>query len=89
MIQQDALIAYPTDSGYALGCRLGNVDGVEQIRELRRLDDKHHYTIVCHDFAQLSQFVFVSNKVFRLIKAHTRAATRSFSRPPARFRAAS
>ena len=71
MIQQDALIAYPTGSGYALGCRLGNVDGVERIRELRRLDDKHHYTIVCHDFAQLSQFVFVSNKVFRLIKAHT------------------
>ena len=71
MIQQDALIAYPTDSGYALGCRLGNVEGVERIRDLRRLDDKHHYTIVCHDFAQLSQFVFVSNKVFRLIKAAT------------------
>ena len=71
MVQQDALIAYPTDSGYALGCRLGNIEGVERIRELRRLDDKHHYTLVCHDFAQLSQFVFVSNKVFRLIKAHT------------------
>ena len=71
MLQQDGLIAYPTDSGYALGCRLGNVSGVERIREIRHLDDRHDFTLVCHDFAQMSQFVFVSNKVFRLIKAHT------------------
>lgn len=71
MVKQGALIAYPTDSGYALGCRLGDVRGIERIRTIRRLDDRHHYTVVCHDFAQLSQFVFVSNKVFRLIKAHT------------------
>lgn len=71
MVRQGALIAYPTDSGYALGCRLGDVRGIERIRTIRRLDDRHHYTVVCHDFAQLSQFVFVSNKVFRLIKAHT------------------
>lgn len=71
MLLQDALIAYPTDSGYALGCRLGNKDGVERIKTLRHLDDRHHYTLVCHDFAQLSQFVIVNNTVFRLIKAHT------------------
>ncbi|HRY10913.1 MAG: threonylcarbamoyl-AMP synthase [Actinobacteria bacterium] len=71
MVQQDALIAYPTDSGYALGCRLGNVAGVERIRQIRHLDDRHDFTLMCHDFAQMSQFVFVSNKVFRLIKAHT------------------
>jgi tRNA threonylcarbamoyl adenosine modification protein (Sua5/YciO/YrdC/YwlC family) len=71
MVLQDGLIAYPTDSGYALGCRLGNVSGVERIREIRHLDDRHDFTLVCHDFAQMSQFVFVSNKVFRLIKAHT------------------
>ena len=71
MIQQDALIAYPTDSGYALGSRLGNVAGVDRIREIRHLDERHDFTLVCHDFAQMSQFVFVSNKVFRLIKAHT------------------
>lgn len=71
MVQQDGLIAYPTDSGYALGCRLGNVSGVERIREIRHLDDRHDFTLMCHDFAQMSQFVFVSNKVFRLIKAHT------------------
>ena len=71
MIQQDAVIAYPTDSGYALGSRLGNTDGVERIREVRHLDDRHHYTLMCYDFAQMSQFVFVSNKMFRLIKAQT------------------
>jgi tRNA threonylcarbamoyl adenosine modification protein (Sua5/YciO/YrdC/YwlC family) len=71
LLMQDALIAYPTDSGYALGCRLGNTDGVDRIKAIRHLDDRHHYTLVCHDFAQLSQFVFVSNKVFRLIKACT------------------
>jgi tRNA threonylcarbamoyl adenosine modification protein (Sua5/YciO/YrdC/YwlC family) len=71
LVKQDALIAYPTDSGYALGCRLGNTDGVERIKEIRRLTDSHHYTLMCHDFAQLSQFVHVSNKVFRLIKSLT------------------
>lgn len=71
MVQREALIAYPTDSGYALGCRLGNVHGIDRIRRLRELDDHHHYTLVCHDFAQLSQFVYVSNRVFRLIKSHT------------------
>lgn len=72
LLRQDALIAYPTDSGYALGCQLGNTAALERIRTIRHLDDRHHFTVVCHDFAQLSQFVFVSNKVFRLIKAHAR-----------------
>lgn len=71
MLQQGALIAYPTDSGYALGARLGNAAAVERIKALRELDDQHHFTVVCHDFAQLSKFVFVSNHVFRQIKAHT------------------
>lgn len=71
MLLQDALIAYPTDSGYALGCRLGNTEGVNRITAIRHLDDRHHYTLVCHDFAQLSQFVVVSNRVFRTIKACT------------------
>ncbi len=90
MVQQDALIAYPTDSGYALGCRLGNVAGVERIRQIRHLDDRHDFTLMCHDFAQMSQFVFVSNKVFRLIKAHTPGkVTPSSFRPHVRFRAVS
>lgn len=71
LLRHGALIAYPTDSGYALGCQVGNTEAVNRIRALRHLDDSHHYTLVCHDFAQLSQFTFVSNQVFRAIKAHT------------------
>ena len=71
MLREDALIAYPTDSCYALGCRLGSPDGVERIRRLRRLDDKHHFTLVCAEFAQLGQFVHLDNAAFRAIKAAT------------------
>ena len=70
-IRADALIAYPTDSCYALGCRLGSKDGIDRIRTIRNLDDKHHFTLVCQDFAQLGQFVHVDNDVFRAIKAST------------------
>ncbi|OQD57795.1 L-threonylcarbamoyladenylate synthase [Streptomyces phaeoluteigriseus] len=70
-IRADALIAYPTDSCYALGCRIGSRDGVDRIRSIRELDDKHHFTLVCQDFAQLGQFVHVDNDVFRAIKATT------------------
>ncbi|GAB3958479.1 L-threonylcarbamoyladenylate synthase [Micromonospora vulcania] len=71
LIRGGGLIAYPTDSCYALGCQLGNRDGLDRIREIRRLDDRHHFTLVCRDFAQLGQFVQVSNSVFRLVKAST------------------
>ncbi|WP_377267613.1 L-threonylcarbamoyladenylate synthase [Peterkaempfera sp. SMS 1(5)a] len=70
-LRSGALIAYPTDSCFALGCRLGNQDGVERIRSIRRLDDRHHFTLVCESFAQLGQFVHVDNDVFRAIKAAT------------------
>jgi tRNA threonylcarbamoyl adenosine modification protein (Sua5/YciO/YrdC/YwlC family) len=71
LIRGGGLIAYPTDSCYALGCSLGNREGLDRIREIRQLDGKHHFTLVCHDFAQLGQFVKVSNSVFRLVKAST------------------
>jgi len=71
LIRADGLIAYPTDSCYALGCRLGNIQGIERIREIRRLDSGHHFTLVCKDFAQLGQFVHVGNAMFRSIRAAT------------------
>lgn len=71
LLRDGGLIAYPTDSCYALGCRVGNRDGLDRIREIRKLDDKHHFTLVCQDFAQLGQYVQISNSVFRLIKAST------------------
>jgi tRNA threonylcarbamoyl adenosine modification protein (Sua5/YciO/YrdC/YwlC family) len=71
LIRDGGLVAYPTDSCFALGCQLGNSDGLRRIREIRDLDSKHHFTLVCRDFAQLGQFVHVSNAAFRLIKAST------------------
>ncbi|MCW2748338.1 MAG: threonylcarbamoyl-AMP synthase [Nocardioidaceae bacterium] len=71
LLRNDGLIAYPTDSSYALGAQLGNKDGIDRIRSIRELDDKHHFTLVCRDFAQLGQFVLVDNAIFRAIKAAT------------------
>ena len=72
IIRDDGLVVYPTDSCFALDCQVGNRDGLDRIRTIRRLDDKHHFTLVCRDFAQLGQFVrFTSNAVFRTVKAAT------------------
>ncbi|MFT3969822.1 MAG: L-threonylcarbamoyladenylate synthase [Micropruina sp.] len=71
ILRDGGLIAYPTDSGYALGCVLGNRSGLDRIRELRQLDAKHNFTLVCSEFAQLGQYVQMSNDVFRAIKAAT------------------
>jgi tRNA threonylcarbamoyl adenosine modification protein (Sua5/YciO/YrdC/YwlC family) len=71
LLRGDGLIAYPTDSCFALGCQLGNRDGLDRIRTIRRLDDSHHFTLVCADFAQLGQFVHLDNAVFRAVKAAT------------------
>ncbi len=71
LIRDGGLLAYPTDSGYALGCALGNQDGKDRIVRIRHLGDKHHFTLVCADFAQLGQLVHIDNSVFRAIKAAT------------------
>ena len=71
LLRDDAVIAYPTDSCYALGCRLDNPTGGERIRRVRSLDDRHHLTLVCSDFAQLGQLVQLDNAAFRAIKAAT------------------
>jgi tRNA threonylcarbamoyl adenosine modification protein (Sua5/YciO/YrdC/YwlC family) len=71
VIRDGGLVVYPTDSCFAFGCALGNREGLERIRQIRHLDDRHHFTLVCRDFAQLGQFVLVNNAVFRLVKACT------------------
>jgi tRNA threonylcarbamoyl adenosine modification protein (Sua5/YciO/YrdC/YwlC family) len=71
IVREGGVIAYPTDSCYALGCQLGNRDGFARIRSIRQLDDRHHLTLVCQDFAQLGRFAYVANRVFRAIKAAT------------------
>jgi tRNA threonylcarbamoyl adenosine modification protein (Sua5/YciO/YrdC/YwlC family) len=70
-VRDDALIAYPTDSGYALGSRLGNRDGRDRILAIRELDGKHHFTLMCADFAQLGRFVHINNSAFRAIRGVT------------------
>ena len=70
-LNDDQLIAYPTDSGYALGSRIGNKSGRDRILSIRDLDDRHHFTLVCKDFAQLGQMVHVDNSAFRAIRAAT------------------
>jgi tRNA threonylcarbamoyl adenosine modification protein (Sua5/YciO/YrdC/YwlC family) len=71
LLKDDALIALPTDSGYALVSRLDNHSGKDRILNIRDLDDKHHFTLLCKDFSQLGNFVQVDNHVFRAIKAVT------------------
>lgn len=71
LLRDDALIAYPTDSCYALGFSLDNPTGGDRLRRIRGLDERHHFTLVCADFAQLGQFVHLDNAAFRSIKAAT------------------
>jgi len=71
IVRGGGLIAYPTDSGFAFGCRMGNAEGLERIRQIRDLDRHHHFTLVCSSFHQLGQYVEMNNQTFRLVKAHT------------------
>lgn len=70
-LREGGLIAYPTDSGYALGARLGSKEALDRIRAIRRLDDKHHFTLMCATLAQAGQFVILDNSSFRLVKSLT------------------
>lgn len=70
VLQKGGVVAYPTDSGYALGCRLGDKNALNRIKRIRDLDDKHNFTLMCQDLAQISAFAKVDNSVFRMLK-HT------------------
>ena len=71
VLREGGLIAYPTDSGYALACAPGNKEGLDRIRAIRRLNDKHNFTFVCASFAQAGPVAIVGNNAFRLIKRLT------------------
>lgn len=73
-VRQGGLVAYPTDACYALGAQLGNAAAKQRITEIRKLNDKHHFTLVCANFAQLGQFVHLDNAVFRAVKSTTPGA---------------
>ncbi|PAU54902.1 threonylcarbamoyl-AMP synthase [Pseudomonas sp. PIC25] len=71
IIRAGGVVIYPTDSCYALGCHIGDKAAVERIRRLRRLDEKHNFTLVCRDLSELGLFAKVDTRAFRLLKAHT------------------
>lgn len=71
IIQEGGLIVYPTDSGYALGCSLGNKSALGRIRLLRQLNKHHNMTLVCRDLSDLGTYARVNNTIFRLLKAFT------------------
>lgn len=74
MLRDGAVIVYPTDSGYALGCHLDDKEAVARIRQIRGLDEQHHMTLVCRDLSELSNYARVNNVQFRLLKNNTPGA---------------
>jgi tRNA threonylcarbamoyl adenosine modification protein (Sua5/YciO/YrdC/YwlC family) len=70
-VRSGGVVAIPTDSCYALGCRLGDKDAVERLRRIRDVDDRHHLTLMCRDLSEISQFARVDNAQYRLLKATT------------------
>lgn len=74
IIKQGGVIAYPTDSAYALGCHLSDKSAMERIRQIRRLAPKHNFTIMCRDLADIALYAKVDNVTYRLLKAHTPGA---------------
>ena len=74
ILQQGGVIAYPTDSSYALGCMIGNKDAQDKIRQIRGVDDNHLFTLICANLSELSIYAQVDNVQFRLLKANTPGA---------------
>ena len=71
IIRSGGIIAYPTDSAYALGCHIGDKNALDRIRQMRRLDKHHNFTLMCRDLSELATFAKVDNQAFRLLKNHT------------------
>ncbi|MBG6241603.1 MAG: threonylcarbamoyl-AMP synthase [Candidatus Symbiopectobacterium sp. Dall1.0] len=71
VLRKGGVMVYPTDSGYALGCMLGEKNAMERICQIRHLDSNHNFTIVCRDLSEISTYAYVDNAAFRLIKNNT------------------
>lgn len=71
LVREGGVIVYPTDACFAFGFQIGNVAALDRVRQIRGLGDRHHFTLVCRDFAQLGQFVQLDTSVFRAVKAAT------------------
>lgn len=71
IVREGGVIAYPTDSCYALGCHVGDKAAMERIRRIRDVDERHHFTLVCRSLSEVGQFAKVDNLQYRLIRANT------------------
>jgi tRNA threonylcarbamoyl adenosine modification protein (Sua5/YciO/YrdC/YwlC family) len=71
IVRRGAVMVYPTDSCYALGCHLGDKAAEERIRSIRRLEAGHHFTLVCRDLSEIAHYARVDNRVYRMLKATT------------------
>ena len=71
ILRNEGLIVYPTDSSYALGCRVGDKRGMERIRRIRKLDNRHNFTLVCRDLSEIATYAKVDNISYRLLKSLT------------------
>lgn len=73
-LKKGAVIIYPTDSSYALGCRVGDKKAMDRMRQIRKLDKRHQFSLMCRDLSEISLYAKVSNTTFRFLKAHTPGA---------------
>ena len=71
IVRTGGLIAYPTDSCYALGCHIGDRDAMDRLRAVRQMDEKHHLTLMCRDLSEIAAYAMVDNAQYRLLKAAT------------------
>lgn len=71
IVRRGGLIAYPTDSCYALGCHLGDAKALERLRRVRGIDERHHLTLVCRDLSEIATYAIVDNVQYRLLKSAT------------------
>ncbi len=74
IVRRGGVIAYPTDSSYALACHLGDKQAVDRIRQIRHIDDKHNFTLVCRDLTEIASYAQVNNDTYRLLKLLTPGA---------------
>ncbi|KRG33958.1 MULTISPECIES: L-threonylcarbamoyladenylate synthase [unclassified Psychrobacter] len=73
LLRKDQLIIYPTDTSYAFGCRLGAKDALDKLKQIRELDDKHQFTLLCRDLSEIANYAAVDNVQFKQLKALTPA----------------
>jgi tRNA threonylcarbamoyl adenosine modification protein (Sua5/YciO/YrdC/YwlC family) len=74
ILKKGGVVVYPTDCAYALGCHLGDKSALDKIKRIRKLDDKHNFTLVCRDLSEIGTYAKVDNQVYRFLKTHTPGA---------------